>query len=212
MPRRPRQRGFTLVELLVALTVLTVLSVLAYPALRTFAGRNKDVGVATDVARRFNKVRDQARRRNRAYIVRFERFNTAEPLGVMEVLEGNSPSCHEVAVNLGENARSLIEFPFGRSQPANPDDYPYEIIQEVGLRGWVPPGQDNGAAQVGPLTLCLGPDGAVSRLQGAGATPLAGRLRLLVQQFESSGQGSRPFGPARQVELTFAGGARLRLD
>jgi len=67
--RRPANRGFTLSELLLVMTIALLITLLAYPALQTFQGANKDANAATLLVRTYNRTVDQARRRNRAYVV-----------------------------------------------------------------------------------------------------------------------------------------------
>lgn len=202
--RQRPARGFTLIELLIAVVIIGLLSILAFPSLDTFTGRTDDASAATRVSRLVNRVKDQARRRNRAYIVRFEEMAEANPQGRMVVWESPQTSCSLADL---DRARELRRVPFGQTVEGG---FRGEKPDNVGLKGWAPDGVDDPQAE--PLTLCVSPSGAIATGVGALAAPLSGRIGLHVQRFDKSGGAWRSTGPARVVEMTYAGNARLRLN
>lgn len=202
--RRPlERRGFTMVEMLLVLVLIGLISVVAYPALSTFNARNADAAAATKVSRLINRVKDQARRRNRAYLLTFEAMNDDQPQGRMSIREATSTSCSLATVDA---TRLLSQVPFGATLVAG---YTGARTPDVGLAGWQ---QGDGDLQAADLTLCASPSGALAVGVGAQAVPLAGQLEVHVQLFEPGGGGWRLKGPARVVELTYAGNARLGLN
>lgn len=208
-PRKPRRahrpaRGFTLVELLISVVMIGLIAVVAFPSLKSFTGRNDDANAATQVSRLLNRVKDQARRRNRAYVVRFEEMSENTPQGRMVMWESPQTSCSLTDM---ERARELRRVPFGQTeQPGFTGSKP----KNVGITGWVSPGAED--PQAAPLTLCVSPSGALARGVGPLAEPLSGRIAVQVQRFDQTGGAWQPRGPARAVELTYAGNARLRLN
>ncbi|HEU4781280.1 MAG TPA: GspH/FimT family pseudopilin [Steroidobacteraceae bacterium] len=62
--KRP-SRGFTLIELMVALTVLGVLMAISVPTFRQFTRNNSITAVQNDLVTSFNLARSEALRRNR---------------------------------------------------------------------------------------------------------------------------------------------------
>lgn len=197
-------RGFTLVELLLVIVLIGLISAIAYPTLSTFTGRTDDASAATRVSRLVNRVKDQARRRNRAYAVRFERMSSDQPQGRMSVLETAATSCSLVDLN---RARLLRQVPFGQTVV---ELYRGTRNDNVGLTGWIPAGQAE--AQIVDLVICVSPSGALAVGTGPAAIPLEGQLTVKVQRFDRSGGSWRTNGPARDVEMTYAGHARLRLQ
>lgn len=196
--------GFTMVELLMTVAIISVATVVAWPALSTFMSSKGEAGTATSVARMINKVRDQARRRNRAYVMRFTGFSGNEPGGLMEILEGNGPSCNSVQVALAVNTRLIEAVPHGQTDMGAYVGY---VEKMVGLSGWFAPEVDGLRDDV--LELCSAPDGSITwRADGGVSQPIAGRLRIQVQRFEGEGDWHAE-GPARGVEVTFAGGAQM---
>lgn len=204
--RTPRRRGFTLVELMVTVAIISVATVVAWPALSSFMGSKGDAGTATAVARMINRVRDQARRRNRAHFIQFREFADDSPRGQMVVREGKSTSCAAAANDVNANTRVLETVPYGKTDP---QDYKGTIEPFIGLAGWTPPEQ-GAARQTQALDLCASPDGAITwRVAGNGPmTPIAGHLRIAVQRYSNEAAWQTE-GPARGVEITFAGGAQM---
>lgn len=202
--RRPLEpRGFTMVEMLLVIVIIGLITVVAFPALSTFSIRNDDASAATKVSRLINRVKDQARRRNRAYIMRFDTMDGEQPRGRMSVRETTSTSC---SLSDFDAARPLKQVPFG-STPV--PDYRGERTENVGLIGWR---QDEEEIGTGDLTLCASPSGALAVGAGPGAVPLAGQLELHVQLFDLGSGNWRRMGPPRVVEMTYAGNARLGLE
>jgi type II secretory pathway pseudopilin PulG len=191
-------------ELLLAVVIIGIIAVVAYPSLDTFTGRTDDASAATRVSRMVNRVKDQARRRNRAYLLRFDEMAENNPQGLMIVWESRQTSCSLATV---EQARELRRVPFGQTEWR---DFRGDKPENVGIAGWVPAGADE--PQAAQLTLCVSPSGAMATGVGPLAEPLSGRIALQVQRFDKSNGSWRPMGPAREVELTYAGNARLRLN
>lgn len=206
--RRPATEGFTLSELLLVMTIALLITLVAYPALTTFQGANKDASAATRLVRVYNRVIDQARRRNRAYVVELSLFLADEPGGRIDISESRSTSCGETATRVDDDGFvALIESqPFGGTVV---DTYVGPVEPTAGLRGWSTVDDDE---QREPLRLCIAPDGSASRLLGAGARPLTGTTEVRVQRFQIDRGGWARVGPPRRVELSFAGGARMRVN
>ncbi|MEZ4467633.1 MAG: type II secretion system protein [bacterium] len=203
MNRRRRVRGFSMVEVLLVTVLMSIIAALAYPALKTFSGRDDDANAATSVARLINRVKDQARRRNRAYVVELSELAVNRPQGLARIWESSRPSCMLTAL---AESRMLTEVPYG--QVAVPD-YTGDQRKEVGLFGWTIDDGANVSQQ--PLTLCIAPNGGLAVGIGDDAAPISGRLDLLVQRYAVAGGGWAIEGPPRRVELTYGGGARLEL-
>lgn len=204
--RRAGRRGFTLVELMVTVSIISVATVIAWPALSSFMGNKGDAATATAVARMINKVRDQARRRNRAHFIQFREFSQDAPTGQMVVREGKSTSCAALVNDVGNNSRLLETIPFGGTDPL---DYKGNVEPRVGLAGWMSP-EEGADRRTESLELCASPDGALTwRPAGNGVlTPIAGHLRVAVQRFNNEAAWETE-GPPRGVEITFAGGAQM---
>lgn len=208
-PPRRRPRGVTLVELLVVVVLLIVLSVVAYPSLRSFADRDKEAGAVTFASRLINRVKAQAKQRNRAYLMQFSLFGNGAPQGLIQVREGNSPSCRTVSQDPGQ-ARVIQSCALGNT-PA--DNFGCEASQEetVGLLDVFP-----GSAQQGGLvTLCVKPDGAILdsftlRPYAAFEGGRAGSLVIRFQRFQTVEGGL--VGPPRRLMVPFAGPARMELE
>ncbi len=210
---RARARAFTIVELLIVIVIMSSLALIAYAGLKTFSDPASDAGVATQISRTINRARDQARRRNRVMIVRFDKFATDAPGGTIEYREGNSGRCLTVARDIAARSERQVLVPFGQTRN---DAYVGDVVKKVGLRGWLRSDQDLDDAVTGKLDLCAAPDGSISRVLGQGGVqPIAGRLQVLVQRYINRGQNNNAFqrtGPPRRVELSFGGGARLALN
>ncbi|MCA9545234.1 MAG: type II secretion system protein [Myxococcales bacterium] len=202
--RRRGSSGFTMVELLMVVAIITVATVVAWPTLSTFMGQSGDVGAATAASRYFNRVRDQARRRNRAYLVRFGAFSAAQPTGTMTVIEGTTPSCRTLLGAPGDGQQLEI-MPFGQTPQGN---YQGHVEKKVGFRGWQRPG--DAAVNSADLDVCITPDGAATWRSAAGVPqPIAGSLKVQVQRFLMQGGAWAIEGPPRHIEISFAGGSRL---
>jgi type II secretory pathway pseudopilin PulG len=205
--------GFTLVELLMVVVIVMVLTFVAIPSLRSFTARDAALDVASSTARLVNKVKSQARQRNRAYLMVFSSFAGDRPQGWVEVREGNGPSCVRTAGDMAANTRLLRRFLYGGQPPPGGDltiNDTSETIPEVGLSGWMPPDGLPDNLRRNDLVICVKTDGAV--VDAATLLPLTGRVRLVVQRFEGSGQGWALAEPGRNVVLTFGGQAHLELN
>jgi len=205
--RRKPARGFTIVELLLVVVLIMILTLIAYPALRTFSARDKEAGVAANVAQTLNRLKGQARRRGRAYHVRFT-FVTDAPGGRMVVREGNSTSCMPLLDNLNDNSRAMYDFSFGLTPGQNFESV--GRVHNVGLVGWIPPGGALVDQRSGAMQICIKTNGAV--LMYPSLAPISGRARVVVRQFQNDGAGWALAGPPRTVEIPFGGPARLGMD
>lgn len=206
--RRRGSRGFTISELLLVFTIVALISLIAYPSMRTFMGANEDASAATRLTRTFNLVQDQAKRRNRAHLIELSLFQRDLPAGRMDVLESASTSCVRTAEDADDEdlLTELEALPFGGTVI---EDYIGPVEDEAGLSGWALAGDDE---QRERLRLCIAPDGSVSRVLGGTAIPLGGTLEVRVQRFQLDQGGFARVGPPRRVEITFAGGARMRVN
>ena len=206
--RRSASRGFTLSELLLVMTIALLITLLAYPALTTFQGANKDASAATRLVRTYNRTVDQARRTNRAYVFELSLFLAAEPGGRMDIFESRSTSCAETAQRIGDEGEvELIEAqPFGGTII---EDYFGPREETAGLRGWSTDGDDE---QRERLRLCIAPDGSTWRILGNGVESFGDTLEVRVQRFQIDRGGWATVGVPRRVELTWGGGARMRVN
>jgi|JI10StandDraft_1071094.scaffolds.fasta_scaffold35626_2 prepilin-type N-terminal cleavage/methylation domain-containing protein len=201
---RRRHHAFTLVELLLVVVIMSVIALVAYPALRSFQSRDKDASAATALSRLINRTADQARRRNRAYVVEITEQSEGDPQGLVTIRESTRPSCMLTRI---DTTRILQTVPFGGTDVP---EFKGDQEAEVGLAGWSRNGGE--VVVLDDLTLCIGPSGALAVGVGPTAEPLSGRLDVKVQRFELEAGAWAPSGPARAVEMTYAGGARLGLN
>lgn len=194
-------------ELLIVIVIISIITLIAYPAIDGFTNRDADAGVATQIARLFNRVKDQAKRRNRAYVLDFPVFSNQEPVGRMKVYESPSASCIEAAGLDADDMELIRDVPFGQVEA---EDFVGKQVAEVGLLGW----RETSDGQVlrGSLNFCVSADGAVSKVDNGAVEPVGGRLQILVQRFQPNGADWTIMGPPRRVEVTFAGGARMALN
>ncbi len=207
--RHEHEAGFTLIELLLVVVTIMLLSLLAYPSLKSFNASNADTDVASAIANTINKVRDQARRRNRAYAVTLRDFNGATPNGRMVIREGSSSSCRETFADLAANSREIERIPYGQ---AVEEDYPGKTVLFVGASGWAAPNGSVANPTRTPFELCASPDGALLRVANGVPVALTGRYQVVVQRFIAQEDGWAREGPLRTVELTFNSGARLGIN
>lgn len=205
--RPPGTRGFTLSELLLVMTIALLITLVAYPAMITFSGGAKDASAATRLVRTYNQVVDQAKRRNRAYVVQLSLFLPDEPSGRMDIFESRSTSCDETAARVddADEVEPIEALPFGGTVI---EDYVGPVEDTAGLRGWSTEDDE----QREPLRLCIGPDGMTWRILGRGLVPFGDSLEVRVQRFQIDRGGWARVGPARRVELRGTGGARMRVD
>ena len=173
---------------------------------RTMGALATATRLVSDSLIRLNRTKAQSRRRNRAYVVDFRLFMAGEPAGRVQFRESESPSCQSTAGVDTSELTLVKDLPFGRTEVA---EYSGAKEADVGLRGWK---LGTSAERRDRLVLCIGPDGATSLISGESVEPINGRLTLLVQGFERSPGQWRAFGPARRIEMTFAGSARLAVD
>lgn len=206
--RRSASRRFTLSELLLVMTIALLITLLAYPALQTFQGANKDASAATRLVRVYNRVVDQARRENRAFVFELSLFLAAEPGGRMDIFEARTTSCATAAQRRDDEneVRRIESQPFGGTVI---NTYVGPVEPNVGLRSWVIAEDDE---QREPLRLCIAPDGTTYRIRGRGVDRFFEPIEVRVQRFQIDRGGWARVGPPRQVVFTWGSGARLRLN
>ena len=214
--RSNRCKGFTIAELLGVVAIIGLVLFLGVPLINNFSARDNDGGAATRLTHNFNLTKDQARRRNRAYIVDFE-FGLDTVGGLMTVSESGRSSCRATIEErkAGNTVVEIIsEFAFGIGGIAAWEQrnlgrtYRGSVERHVGLTGW---SRNGGLVGANALSLCINPDGALSVIVDQAIEPLSGRLNLQVQKFALSDGNYVRQGPHRDVELSFAGPARMVL-
>ncbi|WP_312835750.1 GspH/FimT family pseudopilin [Comamonas sp.] len=85
-PERPlRQRGFTLVELMVTMSVLAVMSAIALPSFQVFMAENRAQGKAVELAAALKTAQTEALRRNRQVV-----FTLTSSVDPSTTLAGNA--------------------------------------------------------------------------------------------------------------------------
>lgn len=200
------EKGFTLYELVGVVAVVTIVAMIAYPSMQSFVGRNDDASAATRISRTINRARDQARRRNRAYVVDFALMVANRPGGRIDFYESKSASCRVSIDNVVANRRT--QYTLSESLPVGGtevDEYSGPNEELVGIRGWR---VGTGAITSQRVRLCLAPDGSTSIAEGATPQPLPDGFQVLVQRY-GAGHLGQPVGPMRRIQMTFAGPARL---
>lgn len=199
--RESGQRGFTLVELMIIFTMIGIITALAVPSIKSMTRYHDSLNVAMHISAKLNGARDQASRRNRAYIIRMSDLSDVAPQGVVTLSEAVAPSCQSALEN--PDLISILEtIGYGGSDPAGG-----VRLNEptTGLRGWRT--TLNGPFQSNVLELCYSAKGALFVKTGAMFSEVIGQLELAIQQFD--GPPWQYFGPPRRVELTFSSGARV---
>lgn len=207
--RKPKPRGFTLIELMFVVTLVITIILIAVPSFRTFTARDQDASVATFVTHEFNRVKGQAQRRSRAYLVSFLRMNRTAPAGRIEIREGAGSSCTELAANVNARSRVIANYSMGNDEVVT-EQIPGMKTTFVGLAGWVPPGGNLGNPLVTDLVFCARVDGSLMRIEGNAVTPVSGQTQLLVQRYETAEGPAN--GPPRRLRFDFAQPARLVLE
>ena len=173
-----QSRGYTIGEMLMVLVIIGILTYVAVPAMSTFTASNLDLSAATRMTHTINRAKDQARRRNRAYVVDFVLLVADGPGGRIDILETLGTSCHRASENVFDEGGSTLvhSLPVGGSDAP---DYKGPNEKNVGLVGWR---LDDGAYSTRRVRLCIGPDGATSVIRARGSSePLAGRFEFFLQ-------------------------------
>ncbi len=201
------ERAFTLYELLGVLVVIAILTMVAYPSIKKLSNPNKDASVAGEIAQLFNRSKDQARKRNRAYLFSFSNFSKEQPRGTLDIREANNPSCRKSAVDVANLSKSIRRVPFGAEtfEDENVGEIQAED-PEIGLLEWEDE-EDTVSSQ--PLLLCISPKGSTWRVVEGVPKPVE-RVSLLLQHFATAK--GPPEGLPRRVDFRFGAGARLRLN
>ena len=204
--RRTTQGGFTLGEMVGVVAIVTIVTVLAYPAMKTFSARNDGASAATRITRTINRARDQAKRRNRVYIIDFSVMVGNAPGGRVDFYESQQGQCRlaiDDITNGNAAAYELVE-----SLPVGGTVVPRYVGPNeptVGIRGWSVGTTPRTTERV---RLCLAPNGATFLAQGGNARPLPADFVVYLQRYDK-GVGAPAIGPMRRIQMTFAGPARL---
>ena len=128
-------RGYTIGEMLMVLVIIGILTYVAVPAMGTFTDSNLDLSAATRITHTINRAKDQARRRNRAYVIDFVLMVSDAPGGRIDILETPGTSCHRASESVFDEggARIVHSLPVGGSDAP---DYKGPNEKNVGLVGW----------------------------------------------------------------------------
>ncbi|MEE2789643.1 MAG: hypothetical protein VX589_20050 [Myxococcota bacterium] len=203
---RRTQAGFTLGEMVGVVAIVTIVTVLAYPAMRTFSGRNDGASAATRITRTINRARDQAKRRNRVYLVDFAVMIAGAPGGRVDFYESQQGQCRLAIDDVIEGNAAAYELV--ESLPVGGTVVPRYVGPNeptIGIRGWSVGGAPRSTERI---RLCLAPNGATFLAQGANTRPLPADFVVFLQRYDE-GQGAPAVGPMRRIQMTFAGPARL---
>ena len=194
--------GFTILELLITLILIGIITTIAMPAMKTVTRRSEASEIAGQVSQLLNLAKDQSTRRNRAYQVVLNEFNSAIPQGRLSLSEAPSNTCLSV-VNQANLLRVLEDRPFGSSTIPNQNP---SIRPFVGLHGWRQ--NANQEWQISRLELCINPKGGTFVRTGDLFTELTGHFTIGIQQY--FGEPLRKLGPPFQIEMTFSSGAKVQ--
>lgn len=180
-------RGFTLVELMIAVTILMILALMAFPTIRSGLARQHMVSATNEVMNIVDVARIQAIARNRAYVLRIVAKN---PNGSITLDESSTTRCADVATGTIKNLRSLT---------FNSGDFRDVRIVQV-----VP------ADLGGTYDLCFRPDGRVVRSDTSKPLPStdsaygAGEARIVLQRL-GGGQKDQPQDVPHQIVVPYNG-------
>ncbi len=189
-----KDRGFTLVELMITVAMLAILVVVTLPPVLRAVERREVVQAAQAVLDLIEFAKVQAAARNRAYqVVPVKTDGQPGGNGSVTLNEGTTSAC----LNFGDP---------GAIQNVRTVDLARDF-RAIHLVALVPSDLDQ-------ATLCIKPDGRVLRTDTQLPVPsgdsryAAGDARIVLQRYGSSGQ---PEGVQNTVVIPFNGAARLAL-
>jgi prepilin-type N-terminal cleavage/methylation domain-containing protein len=199
--RIKRERGFTLLELLITFVLVGIITTLSVPSMKSVTKRHDALESATRLAQHINLARDQAIRRNRAYEVIVNEMGSNAPQGVLLISEAPANSCQSI-IDQPDQVSALEVSVYGGSQVPN---LSASSQPAVGVAGWRLGHEGNYQSE--RIQLCFNTRGALFRREGGLYTEV-GRLQLGVQQFQ--GPPWIALGRAQEVNLNFSSGAQVQ--
>jgi prepilin-type N-terminal cleavage/methylation domain-containing protein len=169
-----RERGFSLVELMVVIAIIAILATIAAPSISEYIRRAKGRDVARSIANSVRFARDQATSRGQVVIVEVDRTASGGN-GVVRVLRlvdntssggdagsadaGDAGSTGTVA--LPKSCKEAV-WKLGEGDLITEVAYEYDLGDEepdMAIRGYDPVPSD-------PMRLCAMPDGRVGNMRG----------------------------------------------
>ena len=201
---RSKSAGFSLMELMVVVTIIAVVVAIAAPSISAALAERRTARVSYDVVRAVRVARTSALAYGRAHLLRFT-ADGDDGLGTLEVYRGINTSCNAQitswATIVGEgcagNAMCL-----SRLSPADQGTRQVRITVD----------REEGAAALNTLDLCYEPNG-ITRWRAATGdtvrfldTAPGGGFVLIVQRFDEDGD----VGVARRVLLPLGTDARIQ--